>query len=62
MREIRTSGSVRGEGGDVLTYSARDFIDGAIAIEVMRSCVGIGLQCTLELLQMLPRMFPLAVL
>jgi hypothetical protein len=41
---------------------ARDFIDGAITIEVMKSCVGIGRQCPLELLQMLPWMFALAVL
>jgi hypothetical protein len=37
MRENCTSGSVRGEGGNILTYSARDLIDGAVAIEMMES-------------------------
>ena len=43
MRENRTSGSVRGEDGDILTYSACDFIDGAVAVEVMKSGICIGL-------------------
>ena len=33
MREIRTSGSVRGEDGNILTYSAPYFVDGGIRIE-----------------------------
>jgi hypothetical protein len=37
MRENCTSGSVRGEGGNILTYSAGDFIDGACAIEMMEA-------------------------
>jgi hypothetical protein len=35
MREFRTSGSVRGEGGDILAYSAGDFINDAIAVQMM---------------------------
>jgi hypothetical protein len=37
MRENCTSGSVRGEGGNILTYSAGNLIDGAVAIEMMES-------------------------
>jgi hypothetical protein len=44
MREIRTSGSVRGEDGNILTYSARDFIDVAIAVQMMESGIGICLE------------------
>src|ERR1700677_2023826 len=40
---------------------ARDFVDVAVAVEMMKSRVGIGLQRTLEVLQMPPRMFSLAI-
>ena len=46
MRENCTSGSVRGEGGNILTYSAGGFIDGAAFVEMMESSIGIGLQRT----------------
>ena len=61
MREFRTSGSVRGEGGDILAYSARDFVDIALFVQMMKSRVGIGLQRTLKFGQMLPGMFALAI-
>jgi hypothetical protein len=35
MREFRTSGSVRGEGGDILAYSAGYFINPAIPIKMV---------------------------
>jgi hypothetical protein len=60
MREIRTSGSVRGEGGDILTYSAGGFVD-IFAIHVMASCKSVGLQRTSKGLKMLARMFALAI-
>jgi len=62
MREFRTSGSVRGEGGDILAYSARDFINGAIAVQMVKPCIGVRLQAALEVLQMLPWMLALAIL
>src|SRR5580765_53357 len=36
-------------------------VDGFFAIEVMKSCVGIGLQRILEFLQVPPGMFPFAI-
>ena len=42
--------------------STGDLVDGSVAIKMMESCVGIGLQCTSEAVQMLPRMFAFAVL
>jgi len=41
---------------------ARNFIDGAIAIKMMKAGVGIGLQRALEVRQMEPWMFSLAIL
>jgi hypothetical protein len=49
MRETCTSGSVRGEDGDILTYSAGDLVN-VVAIEVMKTCICIRLQRTLEVL------------
>jgi hypothetical protein len=61
MRENCTSGSVRGEGGNILTYSAGGFDDLAPFVQVMEPCIGIGLQDAGELAQMLLRMFSPAV-
>ena len=61
MRENRTSGSVRGEDGDILTYSARHFVDPAILIQLLQAAVGVCLQSTGEFLQKLSRMLTLAV-
>jgi hypothetical protein len=61
MREFRTSGSVRGEGGDILAYSAGNFINSASAIEMMEPRIGVRLQAALEVLQMLPWMLALAI-
>jgi hypothetical protein len=41
---------------------AGNFIDPAIAIEMMEPCIGVRLQAALEVLQMLSRMLALAVL
>ena len=41
---------------------ASDLIDGAIAVQMMEPCIGVCLQAALEVLQMLPRMFALAIL
>jgi hypothetical protein len=49
MREIRTSGSVRGEDGNILTYSASGFYDPAAFVEMMESSIAIGLQDASEL-------------
>jgi hypothetical protein len=49
MRENCTSGSVRGEGGNILTYSAGDLVD-VVAIKMMKTRIGVGLQRTLETL------------
>jgi len=54
MREIRTSGSVRGEDGNILTYSAGDLIDVTIAVQMMEPGIGVGLKAALEVLQMSP--------
>jgi len=43
MRENRTSGSVRGEDGDILTYSACSFVDLATLVKMMKTSVSIGL-------------------
>ncbi len=40
---------------------AGNFINRAIAVQMMEPCIGVGLQATLEVLQMLPWMFALAV-
>ncbi len=60
MRENCTSGSVRGEGGNILTYSACGFVD-LIAIEMMKACVGICLERSAEGLEVLSRMLSLAI-
>ena len=39
-----------------------NFVDGAISVKMMKAGVGIGLQRTLEILQMSSRVFALAVL
>ena len=62
MRETCTSGSVRGEDGDILTYSACGFDDPATFVEMMESSIGIGLQDPGEEAQMLLGMFSLAIL
>ncbi len=62
MRENCTSGSVRGEGGNILTYSACGFDDLATFVQMMKSSIGIGLQNTRKGAQMLLGMFSLAVL
>ena len=41
---------------------ASDFINGAIAVQMMEPCIGVRLQAALEVLQMLPRMLALAIL
>lgn len=61
MREIRTSGSVRGEGGDVLTYSARNFDDGSRLVELLEAGVGVSQESALVELQVLARVLPLAI-
>src|ERR1700678_2416029 len=61
MREIRTSGSVRGEDGNILTYSAGDLIDVTIAVQMMEPGIGVGLKAALEVLQMSPWMLALAI-
>ena len=52
MREIRTSGSVRGGGGNVLTYSARGLEDrprlAFRLIEPIEPGISVGLQDTGE--------------
>jgi hypothetical protein len=40
---------------------ARNFVDDAVAVEMMKSRVGVGLERTLEILQMSSRVFALAV-
>jgi hypothetical protein len=40
---------------------ARDFVEGAAAVEMMKTRIGIGLQRALEILQMPSRMFALAI-
>ena len=40
---------------------ASDFINGAIAVQMMEPCIGVGLKGALEVLQMLPRMFAFAI-
>ncbi len=37
MRENCTSGSVRGEGGNILTYSAGHFVDAACPIKMVEA-------------------------
>ena len=50
------------EQGDSHQLSpAGDLIHIATVVEMMKSCVGIGLQCTFEVLQMQSRMFTLAI-
>lgn len=48
MREFRTSGSVRGGGGNVPTYSARGLGDrpwlAPGAVEIVEPGIGVGLQ------------------
>jgi hypothetical protein len=61
MRENCTSGSVRGEGGNILTYSARCFDDGPGLVELLEAGVGVGLESTLVELQVLARVLSLAV-
>jgi hypothetical protein len=61
MRENCTSGSVRGEGGNILTYSACGFDDPAAFVEMMESSIAIGLQDTGEVAQMLLGMFSLTI-
>jgi hypothetical protein len=61
MRENCTSGSVRGEGGNILTYSACGFHDPAAFVEMMEPSIRIGLQDTGKMAQMLLRMFSLAI-
>ena len=39
----------------------RYFINPSIAVKVMEPCIGVGLQATLERLQMLARMLALAI-
>ena len=41
---------------------AGNFINGAIAVQMMEPCIGVRLQAALEVLQMLPRMLTLAIL
>ena len=41
---------------------AGDFINGAIAVQMMEPCIGVRLKAALEVLQMLPRMLALAIL
>src|SRR5580704_16258693 len=41
---------------------AGNFINGAIAVQMMEPCIGIRLQAPLEVLQMLPWMLALAIL
>src|ERR1700728_4661268 len=41
---------------------ARYFINSAVAVEMMEPCIGVRLQATLEVLQMLPWMLALAIL
>jgi hypothetical protein len=41
---------------------AGNFIDPAIAVEMMEPCIGVRLQATLEVLQMLPWMLSFAIL
>ena len=62
MRENCTSGSVRGEGGNILTYSAGDLIDVTIAVQMMEPCIGVILQSALEVPEVLSWMFSLAIL
>jgi len=59
MREFRTSGSVRGEGGDILAYSAGNFVDRAVAIKMMKAGIRVGLQRAHEVLQVLPMAEPI---
>lgn len=40
---------------------ARDFVDGAVPVKTMEAGIRVGLQRALEILQMPPRMFTLAV-
>jgi len=61
MRENCTSGSVRGEGGNILTYSACGFEDATLFIERMKTRISIGLQGATEALQMTLRMFATAI-
>jgi len=61
MRENCTSGSVRGEGGDILTYSACGFDDPAAFIELLEPSIGIGLKHAAIGLQMLLRVLALAI-
>jgi len=54
------------DGMDVVELAPRmcpacDFIDGAVAVEMMKSGIGIGLQRALEVLQVLPGMLALAI-
>ncbi len=39
-----------------------DFINGAIAIQMMKPCIGVSLKATPEVLQMLPRVVALTIL
>ena len=61
MRENCTSGSVRGEGGNILTYSAGDFDNASRLIELLEARVGVGLQRALVELQVPLRVLALAV-
>jgi hypothetical protein len=40
----------------------RDFIDPAIAVQVVQTGIGVGLQCSREIVQMPKRIFSLAIL
>jgi hypothetical protein len=40
---------------------ARDFVDGAVPIKMMKAGVCVGLERTLEILQMSSRVFALAI-
>lgn len=61
MREFRTSGSVRGEGGEILAYSACGLMDLAAFIKMVKARISVCLQGAAECAQVLARMFALAV-
>jgi len=65
MREIRTSGSVRGGAGDIPAYSARDFDNtargAAFFIERSETRVGVCLQKARPQTEMASRMLAAAI-
>ena len=61
MREIRSSGSVRGGDGNTPAYSAGRLGDAVAGEQLVEAGIAVGMDDAAELPQMRPRMFALAI-